>query len=192
MFFDDFEPCDALKSKAGKYKITAIYMQINNMPPEISSKLHNIHLVALCNSTDAKNEYANTDNVIDVIVKDLQMLEKIGIQTIGGINLKGTLVFNMFDNLGGNLLYGLSGSFNANYYCRICVATKSECQEQAIENSAQLRSMDLYNQHLNTTESYDEPSIEWCGIQKYCHLNSLNNFHFMVNQTVDFMIYLRE
>lgn len=192
LFFDDFEPCDALKSKAGKYKITAIYMQINNMPPEISSKLHNIHLVALCNSTDAKNEYANTDNVIDVIVKDLQMLEKIGIQTIGGINLKGTLVFNMFDNLGGNLLYGLSGSFNANYYCRICVATKSECQEQAIENSAQLRSMDLYNQHLNTTESYDEPSIEWCGIQKYCHLNSLNNFHFMVNQTVDFMIYLRE
>lgn len=187
LFFDDFEPCDALKSRAGKHKTTGIYMQINNMPPEMASKLSNIHLVALCNSSDAKNEYADTNNVIDVIVKDLQILENVGITTIGGINLKGTLVFNMFDNLGGNILYGLSGSFNANYYCRICVATKAQCQEYANENSDQIRSIDVYNQYLVSTECYDEPSIDWCGIQKYCHLNNLNNFHIMTNQTVDFM-----
>lgn len=54
LFVDDFEPCDALKSKAGKHKTTAYYMQINNLPQRHLSKVNSIYLVALSDASDAK------------------------------------------------------------------------------------------------------------------------------------------
>lgn len=107
LFVDDFEPCDALKSKAGKHKTTGYYMQINNLPPKYMSKIKSIPLVALCDAADAKNEYTNPNNVIDVISNAIRELETIGITTNSGRNIKGTLICTMFDNLGGNILLGL-------------------------------------------------------------------------------------
>lgn len=42
--------------------------------------------------------------------------------------LIGTVVNVTFDNLGGNESLGYSGSFSANYFCRICEKSKQECK----------------------------------------------------------------
>lgn len=74
LFTDDFEICDPLKSKAGIYKVTALYFQINNLPPHLLSKTDNIYLVALSDASDAKNELADVENVTETVVADLKTL----------------------------------------------------------------------------------------------------------------------
>lgn len=72
LFVDDDEPCSALKSKTGKHKISAYYFQINNLPQKFLCKVNSIYLVALCDSSDSKIEYTNSENVMEIIVKDIK------------------------------------------------------------------------------------------------------------------------
>lgn len=97
---DEFEPCAALKSKAGIYKITGIYMKILNFPLEYQSRLENIYLVALCCSKDLKQSNANLDNILEIIVSEVKILQKNGIELSNGNVLKGTLSGFCFDNAG--------------------------------------------------------------------------------------------
>lgn len=186
LFVDEFEPCDALKTKAGKHKTNAYYFQINNLPTKFLSKVDSIYLVALCNASDSKNEYTNTNNVLEVIVNDIQKIERDGIKTKSGQYIKGSLICGMFDNLGGNILYGLNGSFSSNNYCRICTAMKKDCQRMTMENPDLIRTIDGYNKCLKLLES-NEKSKDTKGIKAYCCLNDLDHFHIMKNITVDFM-----
>lgn len=76
LFTDDFEPCDPLKTKAGLHKITAFYFYINNLPSKFLSNLNNIYLVALSDASDAKNELADVEVVIETIIADLKLIER--------------------------------------------------------------------------------------------------------------------
>lgn len=184
IFVDDFEPCNALKSKAGKHKINAYYGQINIFPPEFSSKLSHIFLIALCDSSDSKNVFANTDNVIETIKNDLRLLESNGIRTYSGKTLKGTLMSTIFDNLGGNILLGFNSSFNANYYCRICEASKSECQQMTKKCKELRRTIESYNRCV-VNVTCNESNSNSLGVKSYCKLNDLEHFHTMLNIVVD-------
>lgn len=115
---DDFEPCNPLQSKAGRHKICAVYLIIQNLPPKFQSKLQNIHLICLCNSDDLKTRETDFNNIWQIIVDELLILETKGIEIANGGNLKGTLVQTSFDNLEANIALGFSGSFNSNKYCR--------------------------------------------------------------------------
>lgn len=97
---DEFEPCSALKSKAGVHKITAIYMKILNFPFEYTSRLENIYLVALCCSKDLKHDNANLNNILEIIVSEVNILQKHGIELSNGNIVKGTLTGFCFDNAG--------------------------------------------------------------------------------------------
>lgn len=105
---DDFEPCNPLQSKANRHKICAVYFRIHNLPPKHQSKLHNIHLVCLCNSDDLKTKQTDFNNIWQLIVDEISILEKAGIDVVGR-NIKGTLVHTAFDNLGANQSLGFSG-----------------------------------------------------------------------------------
>lgn len=75
LYTDDFEPCDALKSRAGKNKKTAFYMRIRNMPEKSQSKLWNIYLVAIANSQDLKGDYTSINNILEVFIINLFTLK---------------------------------------------------------------------------------------------------------------------
>lgn len=111
IYTDDFEPCDALKSKAGKHKKCAFYMIIRNMPKKLQSKLSNIFLIAVADSIDLKTESASFENIIEVIKDDLNLLESIGIKLHSDKIVKGCLICMCFDNLGANICYGLPKVF---------------------------------------------------------------------------------
>lgn len=186
LFTDDFEPCDALKSKAGKHKKCAFYMTIRNMPKKLQSKLSNIFLIALADTIDLKNESASFNNIIEVILEDLKMLETIGIKVAGGETIKACLINMCFDNLGANVCYGLAQGFQANYFCRFCVCHKNECKVLTKEVPEKLRDIDSYNEIC--TRIIEEENLdltETKGVREYCKLNDLKNFHIFSNYSVD-------
>lgn len=125
LFTDDYETCDALKSRAGVHKKCGFYFHIRNLPTKFLSKLKHIYLVAICNSDDLKNENVSLDNILEVIMSDIRTLENVGI-TVNGVNFKGTVINVSFDNLGGNQCFGFSRSFSANHYCRVCECRKED------------------------------------------------------------------
>lgn len=94
--------------KAQNYRLLLL------LPSKYLSNLNNIYLVALSDASDAKNELADVDVVMETIVADLKLIERNGIVTASGTVLKGSLVGVIFDNLGGNNLFAFSGGFNAN------------------------------------------------------------------------------
>lgn len=188
LFTDDFEPCDPLKSRAGVHKVTAFYFQIMNLPPNILSKTGNIYLVALSDACDSKSELCDVNTVLETIISDIRLIETNGIRTSSNRTLKGTLACVSFDNLGGNILFGFSGGFNANYYCRICETKRSECQTMVDGNAIVLRTKIEYEQIVAQIESGANLNLtETKGIKSACLLNNMPNFHILSNVTVDLM-----
>lgn len=188
LFTDDFEPCDPLKSRAGVHKITAFYFQIMNLPPKLLSKTDNIYLVALSDACDYKSDLCDVNTVLETILTDIRLIETNGILTSSKRNLKGTLACVSFDNLGGNNLFGFSGGFNANYYCRICENKRSECQMMVDESTMILRTKEEYAQMIAKIEAGENLSLtETKGIKSACILNDMPNFHILSNVTVDLM-----
>lgn len=191
---DDFDPSDALKSKAGNQNMCGIYFELRNVPPEFSFKLDTRKLVALANVRDIKNEADSMDLVIRHIVKDLKFIEDEGIVLADGKNLKGALVNICYDNLGGNTILGLVESFNATYYCRICECDKKECQTLLIEKSDKLRDYQTYLECVQELPLDDRliDVKETKGVKKYCLFNDLKFFKIFDNLSADIMHDLSE
>lgn len=182
---DDFEPCNALKTKSGLHKMCGIYMEIRNVDPKYKSKLSNIHLVALVKSQDVKEN--DFDKVARKILGELKLLESAGITIKCGINLKAILVDISADNLGKNGVFGFVECFVATYYCRICELTSSECRKSVEEIPEKMRRKPDYD--LTVAQLNDGPPDlkQTKGVKKYCVFNDLQNFHILKNCSVDVM-----
>lgn len=194
LFTDDFEPCDALKSRVGVHKMCAFYFHIRNLPTKLLSKLNNIFLVALCKTDDLKNEFTSLNNILEVIVNDIKFLENVGI-SVNGKNIKATLVNVSFDNLGGNSCFGFSESFRANFFCRICKCHRDDCQKMTVECESEVRTKDNYDETIAVIQTTDSDKIDLTstkGVKRYCILNDLNWFHILENPSVDLMHDLHE
>lgn len=88
-FVDGFEVCSALKSKTGLHSQVAVYMSIRNMPPQFAYSMNNIFLICLVNENDLKKAETNYTNLLEQLVREIKILETIGIDIGNGINLKG-------------------------------------------------------------------------------------------------------
>lgn len=184
---DDFEPCNALQSKAGRHKICAVYFSIHNVPPKYLSKLNNIYLICLCNSDDIKSKQTDFNNIWELIVDEISVLETDGI-VIDGKTLRGTLVQTAFDNLGANVSLGFSASFSSHKFCRHCISSKSECQRFLSESDCTLRTVESYQNSLRIIDESESVNLnETDGVKYYCVLSDLNYYHIVLNPTADIM-----
>lgn len=183
---DEFEPCDALKSKTGLHKIYAIYFEIVNIPAHIKSKLNNIFLIALIECEDLKDDDEAMDRVLRKIVEELQFLETDGI-FVGTSNLKARLINISGDNLGANGILGLVECFRATYFCRFCESTNVECQKAVREDSKKMRKEEDYMELVNKIDPKKRKFIESKGVKKFCVFNELRSFHSMRNFSADVM-----
>ncbi|CAG9761272.1 unnamed protein product [Ceutorhynchus assimilis] len=66
---DDFEPCNSLGSRAGLYKVGAVYISLACIPPEQASSLENIFLSQLFYSND-RSTYGN-ENFFSTLIYEL-------------------------------------------------------------------------------------------------------------------------
>lgn len=178
---DDVEFLNPLQSKAGVHKVCAVYFSINNIPANFRSKLDNVYLVALCNANDMKTRQTDFNNIWAPIVSDIRHLETVGITLENGTNIKGTISFLSFDNLGGNVSMGLAGGFNCHYYCRFCECSFCEIKEK-------LRTKENYARQIEIVKNSTKVDYkETIGIKCYCVLNDLSYFNIFENFSADRM-----
>lgn len=186
---DDVELCSALKSKKKIHKMCAIYMQIRNVPPKFLSKLSSIYVVALCETENLKQEDTSLDNILELIVRDINSLQKEGIDIGLAEKLRAIIVNFSFDKLGGNALFGFKENFSSSYYCRMCTGKKEDCQHWCAEQPSRMRNIPQYNEAIELIQQTDaEPDLDkTMGIKKYCLLNDIENYHIISNRSVDLM-----
>lgn len=189
---DDYDNCVALGSKSGIHKMCPIYFTIKNAPNKFSSKLSNIHLISLCRSDDIKTMETDFNDLWEHIVCEMREIEENGINIDSYTNIKGTISYLGFDNLGANTTLGLVESF-ISYFCRFCVASKKETQTMTEEDPTMLRTIDSYESHLRiVNESEKVDFAETKGVKRGCALNKLKYFHILKNKSVDIMHDLNE
>lgn len=182
---DDFEICSPLKTKTKKHSICGIYFQIRNLPENIVAKIDNIFLVALINTLDLKSDEILHD-VLKILFKDLQILEREGFRTTDGKNWKAALVNISADNLGANFILGFSKGFHANYFCRVCEMPHDECETSTFEVMEKLRTKDSHEQHISLLNEKSSLS-DTKGVRMKCLFNDLDNFDIFQNVSLDIM-----
>lgn len=184
---DDFETCSPIKSKATMHKICAVYFRIRNIPPELNSKLNNIHLLALCESSHLKPDNCSINDILEHIVREFQELEAIGIEIAPGKFIKGSLISTSHDNLGANGLFGYVECFVAAGCCRFCVCNQKEFQTSFVEQSHKMRNIESYSRSINQIEEDESGNTIVDGIKRYCILNNLKFYHMLKNTSIDLM-----
>lgn len=186
LYYDEFETTNPLGSKTGSHKMGALYFLIRNLPPFCNSKLCNIHLLALFYSQDLKNIDFNA--ILKPIVDDLKILEDEGI-TIEVDSCSqvyyGSLCALSFDNLGGNVLFGLVESFSANNFCRLCLINKNDIQDVLEEENHSIVMRNDLNYEKHAKNASQENIVY--GVKRRSILNDLRYFKLCDVPSVDIM-----
>ncbi|KAB0804462.1 hypothetical protein PPYR_01432 [Photinus pyralis] len=168
IYFDDFECCNPLGSKAGVYKIGATYVSLACIPPELATLLENILVCCLFYSSD-RTAFGNK-KIFSKLMDELIFLETQGI-TINfnakKINVYFTVVTVLGDNLGLNSILGFTESFQANNFCRICKSTKAESKTQFVEDPSQIRTEENYLQDVETLSAGIKEPCMWRTLPKF-------------------------
>lgn len=185
---DEFDVANPIKSKAVIHKTFAVYFTIRNMPAKYASRLENIYLAALCNSSNFKEKWCSEDDVIREIVRDLREIEINGIDIGNNKRLRVAVFDIQCDNLGANVLFGFSGGFSANHFCRFCTCSKDQTQLMTTENVSKIRTVNSYDDQIARLKACPELDLkETKGIKKNCFFNELKNFHVCQNISGDIM-----
>lgn len=77
-YTDDFEVCNPLSSARSKFKITAVYYYIGNLPKRFTSSLRSIHLALLARSVFVKKY--TLQKVFERLISDILPLETTGVK----------------------------------------------------------------------------------------------------------------
>lgn len=169
-----------------------IYFTIKNVPSKFLSKLSNIQLISLSRSDDVKTKETDFNDLWENIVREVSFLETNGIDIDSDINIRGTISYLSSDNLGMNTSTEYVESFNS-YFCRFCIASKTQTQHMVTEDQSLLRTLENYGTHLEiVNESEKVEYKDTKGVKRNCALNKLNYFHILRNKSVDVMHDLNE
>ncbi|XP_060854891.1 uncharacterized protein LOC132932521 [Metopolophium dirhodum] len=182
LYFDDFETNNSLGSHAGIQKLGAIYVSLPGCPPEFASKLENIFMVLLFNTTDKK--LVGNRELFKHIILEINDLESRGIQICvdnQNIQIYLSLALILGDNLGLHSILGFSESFNANYPCRFCKCSKAECNSLTLQDTSKLRTVENYSIDVNIK------NLSTTGVVESCIWNDVTSFHVVHNYSVDLM-----
>lgn len=179
LFYDDFEPCNPLGSRAVTYKIGAVYISLACLPPQYASTLENIFLAQLTYSSD--REFYGNRKVFSNLIDDLKYLEREGLNVTVNDEVKKVyfpLILILGDNLGLNSMLGFSESFSSDYFCRFCITQKNKTKVEICSSKFVPR----------TLENYDVQCTELSyGVKEKCIFNDLENFHVITNVYCDLM-----
>lgn len=190
---DDFEVCNPLGSKATIHKLSGFYFTIHNTPPQFRSKSDNMYPFCICHADDLKTKFTDMNDIWRLVVKDISLLQSVGINTACGQNVKGSLALLSFDNLGINLALGLVACFKATYFCRFCEMAIEDCRRECQEDPSKRRTIESYNQILDQIEHSSKVDFKDSkGVKMKCVLNDLQDFHMLTNLAVDPMHDLNE
>jgi hypothetical protein len=182
LYGDDFEPGNPLGSRKGNYKMGCVYFQLESLPPYLMSRTDTMYL-ALCYHSDDVRNYG-WDNILRPLVAELRKLQSDGL----ALNFDGTTALVKVvvsgvvgDNLFLNGILGFVECFTAAHPCRHCMLPRTEFQTSFTEKSESLRTIEQYEEAVQTI------SVTDTGIKLRCALNTLDHFHAAENYIQDIM-----
>lgn len=185
---DDFEPLNALGSKATLYKLSPVYISVKNIPSKFASKLSNILLSSLSHTDDLKTQYTDWNDIWLGLVHELRQIEH-GIVLDDGTTIKGTVVSVVSDNLGANSILGFVKNFSkAKYPCRFCFSTLDEIRTLCHEIQSKRRTKEHYEEQLLKIKNAEKVDLtDTFGVAMHCALNELKFYHMIDSMTPDIM-----
>lgn len=139
IYFDDFEPLNALGSHSGAHKIGGVYCTIPSFPAQAQSMLKYIFLGSLFFTDDRKD--LGNDKIFLPLIELLNKLQTEGINVaFGPYNCIKLIPFAIVgDNLGLNSMLGFVESFNSFHYCRFCNSHKRDMSNNIVEDERTVR-----------------------------------------------------
>jgi len=128
-----------LGSRAGVYKLGAVYACLKSFPPRFNSQLKNLFLTLLLYSDD-RSVYTN-EAILRKLVEEIKSLQEAGIR----LNVAGQqceirfVLVQIVGDLGLNSILGYTESFSANHFCRVCRISKHSAPKKCVEEQNLLR-----------------------------------------------------
>lgn len=174
IYFDDFEPNNALGSRSGSHKIGGVYIKIGCLPEHINSKLAHIYAAMFFFTEDRKYKHFGNTRILAPLIEDLNNLVNIGIKLTN--HDKFTLVklvpiFITGDNLGINSILGFQECFVANHFCRFCKIHKDDSYSLCVDCLKYKRNRENYKCDVRLQDP------KQTGTKEESVWNSLSHFH---------------
>lgn len=187
LHIDDFEVANPLGTSKLKDKMCAVYWDIANIPTKYRYTLNSIQLALPCNTSTVKEcGYAK---VLQPLIYDLKLLEQNGVYLEQlGASVKGTVLYVASDNVDAHSLAGFLESFTADKFCRFCLATSNDTQQQEIRSGCfQLRDRDLHDRQVQ--EVKEDPGLsQTYSVKRACSLtDNLKHFHAVTGYPPDIL-----
>jgi hypothetical protein len=169
-----------LGSHGTDHTLSAYYYNFPGLPSHWQSSLKNI-FVAMVYA--AKYEAYGYEKCLYLLIDVIIKLETEGLSiAYEGQQVQVYFVLGVIlgDNLGLNSILGFSKCFRANFHCRFCKLTRSECHLTTKECENLLRTKENHETDLSL------PFSE-CGLVEDSTLNKIPSFHVVENYSVDVM-----
>ena len=186
LYCDEFVCANPLGNKVKKYKISAIYFVLGNLPRKKRSMLSSINLAILCKTTFIEKH--GYESVLAPLIKDLETLEQKGVsENIDGVShtFFGSLSLINGDNLAQHSLGGFFESFsNVKRVCRYCSCHRNNFKAFLNDEVCQKRTVEVYNENIN--DIIENPELRTIyGIKRSSEFNTLEYFHIIGQQPFD-------
>ena len=186
LYCDEFVCANPLGNKVKKYKISAIYFVLGNLPSKKRSMLSSINLAILCKTTFI--EKYGYESVLAPLIKDLETLEQKGVsENIDGVShtFFGSLSLIHGGNLAQHSLGGFFESFsNVKRVCRYCSCHRNNFKAFLNDEVCRKRTVEVYNENIN--DIIENPELRTIyGIKRSSEFNTLEYFHIIGQQPFD-------
>ena len=186
LYCDEFVCANPLGNKVKKYKISAIYLVLGNLPRKKRSMLSSINLAILCKTTFI--EKYGYESVLAPLIKDLETLEQKGVsENIDGVSYTffGSLSLINGDNLAQHSLGGFFESFsNVKRVFRYCSCHRNNFKAFLNDEVCRKRTVEVYNENIN--DIIENPELRTIyGIKRSSEFNTLEYFHIIGQQPFD-------
>jgi len=177
LYIDEFELCNPIGAKCGKYKLTAVYYSIGNMPVRYRIKSNMIFLCLLVRHKFIKAYDPTYHKLFEPLLADLLNLKSgINIDINGKeIQLKAVLEVVLGDNLSSHAIAGFQTHFNAGSICRYCTVNYNHFRKKTCTSELVERTDAIY---ANQIKYIDDDPVDAAvyGIKYKCVFSKLDYF----------------
>ena len=177
LYVDEFELCDAIGPKRGKYKVTAVYYSIGNFSKRYRHGNSTIFCVYLPDTLLSKSLIQLIKKILQPLIADLQTLHQ-GIElNVNGENkvVKAVLTSIAGDNLSSLSLAGFQTHFNAGRICRNCNIDYTQFRDNLLVDNLRLRNSEVYSYQLQSALECPEDGKIY-GVLRGCAFSKLDYF----------------
>jgi hypothetical protein len=180
LYTDGLSIDNDLGAHSSDHSLSAYYYNFPGLPRHWLSSLKNIFVAMIYAS---KYDAYGYEKCLYLLVDTLKKLETEGLTIVyegQQVQLYFVLGVIIGDNLGLNAILGFSKCFRANFPCRFCKLSRSECHVTTRECENVLRTKETHAADLL------HPFAE-NGLQEDSILNTIPSFHVVENYSVDLM-----